>query len=225
MEKQIFKIKKGINTCYIIREKGCVMFDAGPPQMRKTFLKKLNEFEIEPSEIKLIILSHADFDHAGSTNEIREITGAKVLIHEKDQVSLESGAFGWPKGASTWGKITRALFSPILKLKFKPEKVVADIVLTEKEMDLNEYGVQGRIIHTTGHSPGSLSVLLDSGELFAGCLAHNLFPMTLKAKLPIYADNIEVVKESWKAILPLDPIIAYPAHGKAFPVEKIKKYL
>ena len=89
MSVQIIDIKSGINTCYIIKEKGAIMVDGGPPKMKKTFLKRMKKFLIDPEEIQLIVLTHGHFDHVGSTKEIQEITGAKVVIHEKDRKDLE----------------------------------------------------------------------------------------------------------------------------------------
>lgn len=225
MHTQIFAIKKGINTIYIIKEKSCIMIDGGPPGMQGKFLKKLKEYSIDPKEIKLIILSHADFDHAGSSNEIRNITGAKILIHEKDAKGLQNAELNWPKGVNTWGKISRTILKPFLNKAISFSPIKPDIILKAKVMALEEYGISGKIIHTPGHTPGSLSVLLDSGELFAGCLSHNLFPLTVRPKLPIYADDIEMVKKSWKEVIELGARIAYPGHGNAFPVERIKNYL
>jgi hydroxyacylglutathione hydrolase len=46
-------------------------------------------------------------------------------------------------------------------------------ILVDEEMDLLEFGVNGRIVHTPGHTSGSISLLLDSGEAFVGDLAIN----------------------------------------------------
>jgi hypothetical protein len=68
-------------------------------------------------------------------------------------------------------------------------------------------------------------VVLESGEAFVGCLAHNRVPLVLRPKLPIYALDMELLKESWIKILNLGARTIYPAHGKPFPVKKIMKYL
>lgn len=60
-----------------------------------------------------------------------------------------------------------------------------DIVMDTEEFSLWEYGIDGRVLHTPGHTKGSVSVLLESGELFAGCMAHNRFPFRLTPGLPI----------------------------------------
>ena len=161
----------------------------------------------------------------GSAKEIREITGAKIAIHENDRINLEQGIFNWPNGVNAWGKISHGLFSPLLKNRMTFPGVKADIILDEKGLSLKDYGLSGRILHTPGHTMGSVSVLLDSGEAFVGCMAHNNLPFRFCPGLPIYADNIELIKQSWKRIIEEGATMIFPGHGKPFPIENIKKYL
>ena len=100
------------------------MFDGGPPQAMDKFIKYLDKYSIDPKEIKLIVLSHTDFDHAGSAEAIREITGAKIAVHKADLPVFEEGRFNWPPGVTAWGKISHALFEPFMKrtMKVTPQK-------------------------------------------------------------------------------------------------------
>lgn len=225
MPIKIIDIQSGINTCYVIKEKGAIMVDGGPPKMRPTFLKRMNDSSIDPEEIQLIVLTHGHFDHVGSAKDIQELTGAKIAIHKKDSNDLEQGFSKWPKGVTSWGKISSSLFKPLLKNKMTFPTVKADIILDDSGLLLDNYGIAGRIIYTPGHTPGSVSVLLDSGELFAGCLAHNRLPFTVHPALPIYAENIELVKESWMKLIDAGAKVVFPGHGKPFSVEIIKKYI
>lgn len=222
---KIISIHSGINTCYVIKEKGVIMVDGGPPGMKTSFLKKMNNFSVDPKEIQLIVLTHGDFDHIGSAKEIKEITGAKIAIHENDRMYLEQGLFNWPRGVNTLGKISHSLFMPLFKNKISFPGVKADIILDNNDVLLNKYGISGRILYTPGHTLGHVSVLLDSGELFAGCLTHNRFPFTLHPALPIYAENIDLIKESWKRVINAGAKTIFPGHGKPFSVEMIKKYI
>ncbi|MBA4323163.1 MAG: hypothetical protein C0408_10140, partial [Odoribacter sp.] len=104
-------------------------------------------------------------------------------------------------------------------------KPTADILLGEDEMSLTDFGVDGKIIHTPGHTPGSISVLLKTGEAFVGCMAHNGLPFRFSPGLPIYAQDINKVKESWKMLIARGARIIFPGHGSNFPVEIIKKKL
>jgi hydroxyacylglutathione hydrolase len=224
MIPQIFSLKFGINTCYIIKGKGTIMIDGGPSKAREKFKKYLIKYAIIPNEIKLVVLTHADFDHSSSAGAIREITGAKIAVHEKDRAILEEGRFNFPPGVNTWGKISHAIFVPIMsKIPIPPQK--ADIILNDHDYPLNDFGINGKIIYTPGHTAGHVSVLLENGDLFAGCLAHNIRLFTPGPRLPIYAEDIEQIKKSWKLVIDQGAKMIYPGHGKPFHIDSIRKYL
>lgn len=224
MKTQIFPLKFGINTCYLLKGNGTIMIDGGPANVGDKFKKYLTKLGIEPKVIQLVVLTHADFDHAGSASLIRKMTGAKIVIHENDRLILEEGRYNFPPGVNTWGKISHAIFDPLLrKISIPPQK--ADLILNNDDYSLYDFGIDGKIIYTPGHTAGSVSVLLDNGDLFAGCLAHNIRMFTPGPRLPIYAENIEQVKKSWKLVISLGAKMIYPGHGKPFSVEKIKKYI
>jgi glyoxylase-like metal-dependent hydrolase (beta-lactamase superfamily II) len=69
----------------------------------------------------------------------------------------------------------------------------------------------------------SVSVLLDSGEVFVGCLAMNLFPLRLNPGLPIWGDDIQLVKNSWRKLFEMGAKTVYPAHGEPFPAQVMSK--
>ena len=224
MKLEIFRVKLGLNSCYLIRGKYVVMIDGGMPKKLKVFKRVLIILDINPSDIKLIVLIHSHFDHSGSAQEIREFTGAKIAVHVSERTYLENGGMIIPKGVNFYGKITKpwlfTIFKKISFPKFKP-----DILITDEPYPLKAYGIDGNIIHTPGHTVGSISVILDSGEAFVGCMAHNGFPFRFHPGLPIYAQDIEAIKKCWKILIGRGIKMIYPGHGKPFPVEVIKKTL
>jgi glyoxylase-like metal-dependent hydrolase (beta-lactamase superfamily II) len=186
---------------------------------------------MSPNNIRLIILTHGHIDHIGSAKDIRDITGAKIAMHKSDIEHVDESKWRekLPKGIGIWGKIVSGLmhmFAPFVKLK--PFEV--DLVVDDEGMLLTDFGIPGRIVHTPGHTAGSISVILDSGEAFIGCMAQNkasfyVIPLRLSPGLPVLADDIEKIKESWKLVLNPETKTIYPGHGKPFPAEKIRKIL
>ena len=224
METKIHSLKFGINRCYIIQSEGTIMIDGGPPNSINKFEKYLDKLSINPSEIQLIVLTHADFDHAGSAKDFKNLTGAKVLIHKNESENLKKGAMTWAPGVTAWGKISRFIFKPLIGGNKIPG-LKADIVMEKDEFSLNDYGIKGKILFTPGHSPGHISVLLDNGDCFAGCMAHNIRLFTRKPDFPIYASDIEQLKNSWKKLLKLGANSIYPGHGNPFSVQFIKNQI
>ena len=222
---QIIPFQSSLNTCYILKEKGAVLIDGAWPGEASAFSRRLSEVDIKPGEIQLIILTHGDFDHVGGAKEIQELTGAKIVMHQHDSLNLEEGIFHWPEGVTAWGRFSRAMMMPFVKKKgkFPPAKV--DLQLDEKGLSLNDYGIQGSIVFTPGHTYGSISVILETGDAFVGCMAQNRAPFVFRPKLPIYAKDLDLLKESWVKLINMGARTIYPGHGNPFPVDKITKYL
>ena len=63
--------------------------------------------------------------------ELKELTGAKIAIHENDRENLEKGIFHWPEGVTAWGKLSRAILKPMLKKRVAIPVAKADIVLDD----------------------------------------------------------------------------------------------
>ena len=225
MPKQIFRMKFGINSCYLVQDEGIIMIDGAPPNKLRAFQKFISKIPIQPNDIRLIILTHGDFDHVGSARDIKLFTGAKIAIHENDKKNFENSVHNFPPGVNLWGRFSHIIFYPITKILLKSPGGKADITLDNSDYPLYDFGIRGKIIYTPGHTKGSVSVLLETGEAFVGCLAHNNLPFRLKPGLPIFAENIEEVKESWNMIIQQGAKMIYPGHGDPFPVDVIKNIL
>jgi glyoxylase-like metal-dependent hydrolase (beta-lactamase superfamily II) len=216
----IHQIKLGVNSCYLIKNKSALLVDAGVPGKARLFKHKIEKAGIRPEDIKLIILTHSHFDHTGSAKEIQELTGAKIVMHQLERDLSKGGDMIIPHGVNTWGKITQPIFFPIFRRIHFPA-FEPDILIDQPEFPLDAYGIEGKIIHTPGHTPGSLSLLLDSGDALVGCMAHDGLPFRLRPGLPIYAENIGQLKESWQILIDKGAKRIYPGHGNPFPIEKI----
>ena len=224
MSPQIYTIKLGVDQCYLIGDKDWIMIDAGMSNQKKKLLKKLAGFGIKPEQIKLVIITHGHWDHIGSANDIKELTGAKIAMHENEKEWLEKSIINLPPGVTLWGKIflkIMRLFSPLIKI---PSAKV-DIVLGNKNVSLNEYGIAGVIEYTPGHSSGSVSVILETGEAFVGDLLMNNLPLRMSPGLPIFAEDLSKVKQSLELLLEKGVRKIYPAHGKPFNADIIHKEL
>ena len=133
-----------------------ILIDGGANSNLGKFEKGLEKVSIRPEEVNLILLTHGHWDHITSAKAIKQLTGAKVLIHEED-LSLISGTVPPPPpGLTAWGKfgnLLLRLYSPFLNIN--PFEV--DIVLSDDEFSLDEYDIPGMIIHTPGHTKGLLA--------------------------------------------------------------------
>jgi hydroxyacylglutathione hydrolase len=230
MNTEIFPLSLGFNDCYVIRGQGVIMIDGGMPGRKADFTRALQKIPMEPHDIKLIVITHGHPDHVGSAKDLKELTGAEIAMHRLDKQCLETGKWKethMPKAAkgNAWGWLNEKTFLRIIAARAKFPSSEVELVIDDDGLSLENYGIPGQVIYTPGHTIGSVSVLLDSGEAFVGDLAMNKLPLRRNPGLPILAEDIEKVKESWRKLLELGATTVYPGHGKPFSVEVIKRAL
>jgi len=98
-------------------------------------------------------------------------------------------------------------------------------ILIDEDMDLSKFGVDGKVIHTPGHTPGSISVILPNGEFIVGDLVMWEMLRFWQPNYPLFADNMFQLKESIKLILRKKPVKIYCTHGGPFdPKSVLRKF-
>ncbi len=224
MAVSIHPIPLGFDCCYLVQDEGVILIDGGTPGRVKTFLKELKRLSIKPEEIRLIVITHGHWDHIASAKDIKEKTGAKIAMHGKEKEWLEKSLKPMPPGVNRLGRILSSAITAFLPLVDIPPAAV-DVVIGNDGLSLAPYGISGRVIYTPGQSSGSVSILLDTGDAFVGDMAMNRFPLTLRPGLPIFAEDLDLLKKSWRMLLEQGAKTAYPAHGKPFSAEVIKEKL
>ncbi|MFH1134784.1 MAG: MBL fold metallo-hydrolase [Pseudomonadota bacterium] len=225
MRVSIQAIKLGVGQTFVLRGEKAVMVDAGAPRQGRRFLKGLAKLGLQPGDIGLMVITHGHWDHIGSAAEISRMTGAPIAMHQNEKDWLEKSIISSPPGITPWGRA----FARILKTVALPSVVLepapVDLVLGEADYSLEPFGIPGRVVHTPGHSSGSVSVLLESGEALVGDLAMNMFPLRLTPGLPIFAEDFDGVILTWKRLLQEKITMIYPAHGRPFAVGIMEKAL
>ena len=220
----ITPIRLGRTNCYLLRGDGpAVLVDTGMPGAGHRFERVLARLGTQPSDVGYIVLTHGHADHAGCACDVRAMTGASVIMHTFDAPVVEQGDSALPPAATGWGRVLRLLLRP-LSAAMRYTGFVPDVVI-DAEMSLEPFGIPAHVVHTPGHTAGSVSVLLDSGEAFVGDLAMNGFPMRAGPGLPAFAENVDQVYASWEALLAAGATTIYPAHGKPFPADRLRDIL
>ena len=223
-EIQRLSLGMGICNCYLIKEDGIILIDTGMPNKVKKFLKLLRSLSIKPRDISLVLLTHCHWEHIALASEFKKLTGSKVAINQHEKNQVEQAYKRMPPGINLWGKVLAPIINIYLSFIDFPGTPV-DLVLEDEEYPLESYGIHGKVIYTPGHSSGSMSLLLDTGDAFVGDLAMGGFPMRIGPGMFIFAENDNALKESWRLLLSSGAKQIYPAHGKPFKADVLEKLL
>jgi len=91
---RIRRFDLGVN-CYLVEvENGYVLIDTGFPSKRDRLEAELAAAGCGPDELRLIILTHGDVDHAGNCAHFRNTLRAPIAIHSQDAQMVRSGDMG-----------------------------------------------------------------------------------------------------------------------------------
>ena len=215
------RIAVGICNCFLLRGDRTILIDGGAMGGFAAFQRQLSELKVDPKEVELILLTHGHWDHITCLDDIQKLTGAKIAVHKQDQFMVETGEPPFPDGVTPYGKMMAWSAKRILNPHLTPLKV--DTVIPDAGMSLKEFGIPGEVVYTPGHSQGHVSILLETGDAIIGDMAMNDWYLRLTPGLPVLADDINKVVESWKKILPMGIKKVHPAHGMAFDVSIMQK--
>lgn len=198
---------RGVNAYLVRGDEGSVLLDTGFPGMEDTILEKLSKEGVRPEEISLILLTHGHPDHAGSAAALKERLGVPVAIHTQEENWMRSGLSEIPEAIRAFGKPIKAITKPEVP-SFEPD------ILLEEGTNLEEYGLKGEILHTPGHSPGSVSLLLPNGEAVVGDVMAGGFVLKNQPGYPFLAEDVPEVRKSIRKLMSRAPAKLYFGHGQ-----------
>ena len=201
----------------LFADHGALLIDTGYGNTTSFFINALKKYNLQPEDIRLIVLTHTHFDHAGGVAEIAAITGAPVAVHQLEANYLERGSTPVPPGTRWKAKVLHVIARLFARKKFRYTGVIPNIRF-EKEFSLKEYGVKGKVLHTPGHTEGSVSVILENGEAIVG---DNVMGIPRKNYFPPFAVDIRGVINTWQTYVDLGLETVFPAHGRSVKVKDL----
>ena len=223
-ETEIHKLPLGNCNCYLIKEEGIILVDTGFPNQKDNFRRMLDSLSIAPKDISLILLTHGHWDHIGSAADLKKMTGGTVAINHREKFCVENAVKELPPGIGTWGTVQAVLMRVVAPMTtFPPCKV--DLTLDDEVFSLRPFGISGKVLHTPGHSSGSMSLVLDSGDAFVGDLAMSGLPRRIGPGLPSIGEDVSTIRKSYKTLLDNGARTIHPAHGNSFSAAILKKNL
>ncbi len=170
-----------------------LLVDLGWPGSMGQLRASLRQKDIPLEELRYGLATHYHIDHAGLAQELKA-AGMPLLL-----IDLQVPAV------------------PLMKTWVKPRDRFVEITLwdnvtiscDDSRPLLAALGIQGQILPTPGHSPDSVSLVLDDGSAFTGDLTHPAF---------IGAEDPAVVAASWQRLREKGARQIYPGHGPIRPI-------
>ncbi|TMN20965.1 MBL fold metallo-hydrolase [Lentibacillus cibarius] len=129
-------------NCYIVSDKAeALIIDPGGDF--ETIVNYLNDVGVTP---EAILLTHAHFDHIGAVSQLRSYFGSDVYLHASEQSWLEDPVLN---GSLTF-------------MRTEITTATAEYSLVPGNLQIGTFSFE--VIHTPGHSPGSVSFLFHNAS-------------------------------------------------------------
>lgn len=157
-------------------------------------------------KVKYLLHTHAHLDHVGATEDVQKAKGGQVCLHRDDQflydnVAMQASLFGLP-----------AFTVP----------AVDHYILDKDNFEFGTYRAEA--LHTPGHTPGSVSFLVDTEkgpELFTG---DTLFMGSIGRTDLWGGDYDQIISSIREKLLPLDDRTrVHAGHGGSSTIGMEKK--
>ena len=146
------------SRAYLIEAETLAMVDSGLPWNTGTVLRYIESIGRHPEELSHILMTHAHPDHTGAASRLVRRTGAKIVAHRSDARRRVGGEL-----TLNYLRVFGALPLPVPFLERNP---VAQLV---EDGDLLPIAGGIRVVHTPGHTAGSVCFLEQSTRtLFSG---------------------------------------------------------
>jgi glyoxylase-like metal-dependent hydrolase (beta-lactamase superfamily II) len=202
-----------VNSYLVETISGCLLIDTGGSSAREELLEKLEGIGCASHNLKLILLTHGDFDHIGNAAYLRSAFGSKIAMHRDDSGMAEHGdMFVNRKKPNIIIKVLLPLFSGF----GKNDRFTPDIYVTDG-YGLSDFGFGAKVISLPGHSKGSIGIITTNGELFCGDLFENTKGPTVNSLMDDHASAngcIERLKE-------MNIKSVFPGHGQPFTMDML----
>lgn len=217
-EPAVVAVDLRASTAYAVRGTRTVLVDTGPAGSERRLLEKLNRAGIEPATIALIVLTHCHPDHAGNAAVLRQRLGVPVAVHAAERDWAATGHSELYTPVRAFGRLLARTLRPAFPA-FPPD------LLLDHGATLDGHGAPLTVLHTPGHTPGSISLLhRPDGDALVGDLLAGGILRRDRPGLPFLAQDTDQIIAGARAVLAAAPGRLLFGHGKpASPLSVLRR--
>lgn len=197
----------GVTSFLITTPAGHILLDGGFAETVPHIQESIAQLGFKLQDVKVLLNSHAHFDHAGGLARLKELSGAKLMIMKGDAELINGGG----KGDFYWGD----------KPTFKPAKV--DRVLHDREtIELGGIRMTARLTpgHTKGNTTWLMKVREDGRELDVVFVGSMSVPGYKLLDTPLYPNMVADYASSFALLKSLKCDLFLAPHGQFFDLDK-----
>lgn len=201
-----------ISRVYLIEGDDLTLIDTGMPWSAGSVFRYIRSIGRQPTELSRILMTHSHPDHTGGAPGILKRSGAQVVAHHEDSHYHNSG-----RSLSYMGGLS-ALDVPIPFLR----RTRLDYTVEDSGLIAAAGGI--RVLHTPGHTPGSVCYFLEQdGVLFSG---DTIFSDRKRASrsMPFPGNDKERYQRSLERLAALDFDILCGGHGSPLVGDASKEF-
>ena len=225
MKTKITTINFGGVNCFLLQsDTNYILINNGyPAKWLYLFEKELQNAGCNPANLKLVVLTHGDHDHAGDSVSLKESYGVKIAMHFGDSAMVEKGDMNWNRKNKPDRFSLMFRLMSMVSVFFNPGdfKIFIPDLYIDESFNFSDYHFDAQVVHIPGHSKGSMEVFTGDGSLICGDFLYNLFG---KPGLE-FCDNLGDFYASVEKLKNLQINTFYPGHGKPFTMKQfLKRY-
>ena len=192
-----------VSSFLITTPNGHILLDSGFAETVPLIVDGVKQLGFKMEDVKVLINSHAHYDHAAGLAQLKRLTGAQLMLSEADAALVANGG----KGDLQWGDT----------LTYEPAK--ADRILQDKEkVEVGGITMTARL--TPGHTRGCTTWLMKVTEdgktydvVFVGSTTAPGYKLVDNPKYPNVASDYEYTFRLMRS-LPCDVFLG--PHGSFF---------
>jgi glyoxylase-like metal-dependent hydrolase (beta-lactamase superfamily II) len=216
MTEEIHHINlRGVNAFLVKTAQQYILIDTGTGAQWQTLDLELRACGCLPGMLSLVVVTHGDVDHAGNCAALQAQYQAKIAIHAAD---ADMVIHGIPVRHRTEKMLAAVLLWLGARLqKQTPFDTFQPDLLLHDGQTLDEYGLAATVVHTPGHTAGSIALATMTGHVFAGDTISN----RIKPGIAPFAQDFQAVRSSLLILQQLNGTTYYPGHGNPLSFEAL----